>query len=483
MSPKLKLPSGGKADYAWGSLMPRFNPTFVQVNKRTFMDSAVHLNDNLARWKTSDEFSETIGYLHELVHYLQDVSTGVGCWDHWQRDQTLGMSLTLARDYSGFMGSRPYGEERLQDWEKDFLFVPRDALPEKRRVELIQRFAKTISCDYRPGDEQPACIECLLEGEAVATVFLQMLNIRETERQHEIRRDFASLYHPDEMPDDYVATLEQIQGSLVQLVGPDDVEQMPPAQLQWFIRVIYKVATFLIDLSFAHPSPFLLDRVGHNRYEYEPGIRLFRLLKALWASATNSDESADMSQFLEALDGNDVRRMEDVLLRNCDFPYCESEAVYDDWRELFQQQMQDDDNRLLQLRRYCCEVRLNKPASCVTKSLSSILDTQIPILALTGKDYAAITSHPDLLQTQDRMEWLLDLMANKRDMELREFFFSSGTFVCPFAEAGLCQVATNACRQGITSFSEFPAWDAQKPPNQSCGVRGDLEEAGFDLDS
>jgi hypothetical protein len=66
-------------------------------------------------------------------------------------------------------------------------------------------------------------------------------------------------------------------------------------------------------------------------------------------------------------------------------------------------------------------------------------------------------------------------MQYNRDLALIDYYFDTGQFICPFAEANVCDAALAACRAGLTKPNQFPQ-------TSDCLVRHSLETAGFKMD-
>ena len=88
MSLSIHLHAGDWADYEWGTLVPTFRST-ARVHEKTLLDTLQSLYYHVGPWKTELEFRRTIAFMHEFVHFGQDLFTGVGCWDYLVQQKYL----------------------------------------------------------------------------------------------------------------------------------------------------------------------------------------------------------------------------------------------------------------------------------------------------------------------------------------------------------------------------------------------------------
>src|SRR5262249_30772139 len=137
------LRSGNIADYKWGSYVTQFH--LAPFGKRTWAEILASIMAGAGIWKTPAELRAYIAFLHEIVHYFQDVTTGVGHWDFVAREHHRAELLGLSRfvrnlnrkEYRAIGKTIETAERQL---ENDLIFLPFDRMSPERR----KRFAKDL---------------------------------------------------------------------------------------------------------------------------------------------------------------------------------------------------------------------------------------------------------------------------------------------------------------------------------------------------
>ncbi len=483
MTLEFLLPNGDVADYWWGSIVTKFTLS-AKVNRRTLVNTFVHSYSlGIAGWKTNAEFREFIAFNHEMVHYFQDLLTGIGHWDYLVRREYQPKLLTLARDLSweqiesflvGEEWNYPYCTDKVISLKKrledDLIYLPSSKYPPSRRAALAKAISSIpgmqIMSDEKPV-EQAFLIENILEAEAVAITALQMFNILPSANnlQSEIAILHKSLFVPYYMSDQYATTIWFVLGSIKATFGinSDEVEKNIV-----ITQMCFHVLTFLVDLACAHPSPYLLIRENLSKLDYEPGLKLARLLRVfLYLDVKETEKILEL-----VLKDKDFLQAETMLLSKCKYPYLSSAQIYSDWCNVFTNMMEQDDNRILKLRYKACKYRVSQPNTFVYKDFGISIDAKIPLFFLTPFGLESNGFDWDYL---DYDEWTMltaDIMRNRKELSLVNFFFGTGRFVCPLAETQSCDAATPNCFSGITATSQFP-----RAPN--CLVRDGLEQASW----
>lgn len=493
MSFRFQLHAGDAGDYEWGSLAARFPPA-TKVHKRTLVETLAGFASTVGPWKTEPEFRQMIAFMHECVHYLQDVLTGIGHWDYLIHRKHLSELITSARDLSWIPDSQvPYAESAYSDQDiaapfysrikearqarlDDLIFVPTSKLPAKRRNELITALSSTPHVKIPqsvPEDDylSPFFVESLLESDATATVWDQYLTFEKVASadSEEIACQNYSLFHPGHMPIQYSSSLAFFYNALE--IDPKHVKN-PDVTSAHLVHAVMKMFKIFADLACAHPSPRLLNKVGASRIDYEPGVKFIRLVKAFRLLTTDEDQT-----FVEANSRGDTGTQESLLLGHCEYSYLRSKEVYEDWAQLFEEMIQESSNEanaVLRIRRQCCELRLTEPAACVAKNMWTIVNHTIPLFVLTPPGFTFHGFNFDHLDPDKQHRLISDLSFGNSDSALADYYLESGQFVCPLAEAKLCKAAKPVCLSGITESLQFP-------PAHECEMRKMLDEWGFDL--
>jgi hypothetical protein len=489
---KFDLNAGEIASYEWGSLLARFSP-FAQVNGQSFVKNLHLFSRGIAVWTTNPELRETASFLHETVHYLQDLLTGIGCWDYLVRREYLPQLFTQSRLLSWIPDlALPYitrdsrveqasqgqfvqeqkekATQLLSEMIDQCLFIPETKLSPGKRLNLLNKVSAECICSggqaLQSGDESSFLVEAMLEGEAAITVYSQIRSAGMNEEQHEIATQNDSILNPVRMPSVYSKTLMNILGVVRHIFGSDATADHPAAVLE----ISFKLLLFLTDLSTAHPSPRLLARISASASDYDPGLKLARLLIAF----QNLPER-QLEDFLDNLMRHQFMSAEKILLSQSDYRYLRVNEVYEDWRVLFSDLASTEDDRVLALRRDACTIRVEKPNDCVIKGLPFIVEHRIPLFFLTeATPESGIESivPEQYLLPDERDLILMNLVRENRDLKLLQYFYETGIFVCPLVEANVCAVSTDICRSGITRNHLFPA-------SRQCTVYRSLQQGGW----
>lgn len=479
MSFRFHLHANDVASYRWGSLLATYSP-FAPVDTRTLPETIASFAAGVATWKSNPEFRENISFIHECVHYLQDMLTGVGHWDYMVRRESMREVLSNAmlmswapRSSPPFTAASPHSRhlpprilsEALAIRERaldSFLFVPSSSLSPTRMKDISGALAASAKVDIvEQSNVEPLLVDSLLESEAMVTTWLQVSELKMSDEQWEIAEQNRTLFNPLYMSSKYVETFYSFYGALRPVDG---------GETNLFVKLMLRLFPFFVDLACAHPSKRLLESSSSSRTDYYPGLKLARLTRAFLKFTPDEDE-----QFYEAIFEEDVWKAEDCLLKHCEFPYMTSRQIYEDWSALFTEMAKRDDNRILRIRQQCSQFRLSNPADCVTKTLSFPVFNRIPIYYLLPTGMQSYGFSYEHIDPEEKAIYFADLMQYNRDLALIDYYFDTGQFICPLAEANVCQAALPACRTGITKPTQFPQ-------TSDCLVRHSLEGSGFNLD-
>src|SRR5262249_35195111 len=148
MSSRFILPNGAIALYIWGSHVTRFS-ALAPADTRTMPESLAGLTQELAHWSSNVDFRRKIAFHHEVVHYLQDLLTGVGYWDFLVRRNYAKKILGVARFASWLPGqSLPLKtngvyEEHKNALCRELIMTRSDEQPRDRR----QAFAMSLAAE------------------------------------------------------------------------------------------------------------------------------------------------------------------------------------------------------------------------------------------------------------------------------------------------------------------------------------------------
>lgn len=432
------------------------------------------LTNMMAGWKDDADFRQKIALQHEIVHYLQDLLTGAGYWDYLVAHDRVSKHLKDARMASWMI---KYGAPPPEDWKShdaemtsELIMVRSDDQPIGRRESFAAAMEREVG-EVDEDDTGPYHIENLLEGEAVATVWLQYRDLQMTKSQKEIADANRSFFDPTAMAPSYRLTIGHMIFLIDRLIDKGTTVDADDRAGK-VIKVAYELLVFLVDLACAHPSPSLISKIPSvSKGDFEPGLKFVRLARAL-----QSMPDQDTEDFVAAFAENDVIRSEELLLKSCKFPYPPSRSIYTDWMSIFEERMKsDDDDRLLRLRAYCCQRRLEVPDSCQRKTLASFVIHQVPLYFINPDGINSIAFSWEYLNPEESSPFMADLLRHQRDWGVVDFFLRGESFVCPLAEANLCDARTAQCLTGISKVVQFPS-------ESVCSVRSGLSAASFSLD-
>jgi hypothetical protein len=469
--------------YRWGSLLPVFT-RLGPASAQDFPRNIAGMIAGVGTWNTPAEFRGWAALTHELTHYLQDVTTGVGHWDHFVRRRTLSplfsQALLLCGPETRFpahvggwsralQGSVELGAaakiRELQDELRDeLLFLDASVMPPARSTALEQRVTPLLAAGAR---HDVYGIQFLLEGEAAAVVIKQVLGLDEaTKEQWEIVRENLTVWNPDRMPGEYGELWFEIVAILQHLYG-EDVNSLPTRQRDAFYELTGTLMGLLVDIACAHPAAELLAEWGVDRGEYEPGVRYLRMLAAIGAM-----DGPSLGQLVTAIVEGDLERAEAGMLARCSFSYAPVREIYEDWKPRLEASAKSEDSWIDRIRADCCRIRLEQPGAWIEKSLFAILQHSLPFLVSGPAGIASIGQRWEHLEPTATAEIYGDVTRNSMVLAISDFFFETGRYVCPLAQAQTCEAARAECLSGIRQPSEFP-------PAAGCRVREWLQELGF----
>jgi len=444
--------------YRWGSLLPEFG-ALSQARAQDFPRNLVSLSERMGAWSTPVEFRAWACLSHELVHYLQDLTTGVGHWDHRVREEARPRLLGAAKFLC---------KSRLVDFPSDvghselndrLLMLVGKALPKERLDSLREKAAPLLA---RADAVDKFRIESVLEGEAAALVLAQVIRIKgATKAQWQILNDNMGVWHPDYMPAEYGSLWDEVQAVMT---GEGELDIDGP-QLDKFLLLFAQILGTIADISCAHPPPEMLEERGEDRSEYEPGLRFLRLLGAI---TQLSRESSIL--LLEAVGRHDREQAERLMLEASSYPYPPRDSVYEAWLPSFE----GSDSRIDALRAETCRIRLENPSAWTEKSLFSIVEHKLPFTIIGPEGFTSIGQRWEHLEPRQGAELYVDLTRHSMEDAALSLFFETGRFVCPLGLGRVCDSASDACREGLRRPTDFPA-------SPGCKARQRLENAGFDL--
>lgn len=467
------LHSGSSGTYVWSSHIARF-ASLTPVEKQSIPKFLASFSNQVAPWHTPAEFRAFVTMVHEIAHYFQDLTTGVGIWDFLKQRQRAAESFGFLREANTLKENGkllPMGwfvseaERSVRQLSSECVFVPTREFPAERKANLRTGMAAALGKPVSDEDIAPLLVENMLESEAATVTFFAVRNLGMTDEQWEIAQDNGSLWAVDQMSQLYTETFQAILGIFEHWMG-ESVGDLLKHYGHGVVSVFYQILILMIDLSWAHPDPdHFAD--GRGRGDYDPGLKLIRLLVGM--QRMTSVEAAEFQQAI--LDNLDVA--EGLLIAKCGFPYEPARDVYRGWAVYLDKLRQSDDNRLLRAYRELCDVRQTDPDLVRGKHLGNFFSAHIDLHYIANgiRTYWSSTHFLD----PDEMQMVIaDLLSLNRDLRASEYLIGQASFVCPMAEAKMCDAARDTCERGITAPEEFP-------PIKECRVRNSLVTSGLPL--
>ncbi len=453
------------AQYEWGSFVTRFN--LAPFDKSKFRSILQGLGSGSTSWESSAQLRAHVGFLHELVHYLQDVATGVGHWDDYTRRNHLGSlfrwAVTMSElgyghgdlNESGLSSAVRSDQNRLIE---NLLFVPTERTPADLLLRLSRALANANDGQPLPPNEIRALtLESILEGEAVATVFVQIAALKGSVERMGIVHENTDLLVPTTPDGKYTGSIGTVNAIFMHMFGG----RPEPEQTGGWLRMILSFAAYLFDLALAHPSPKHLERLEASRDDYLPGVKLLRLLRAI----ASMDESAFSSFCSNVLAGKN-RDAEILLLSECSYRYPETRDIYEGWATFWRDtsNLQQEDDAIASFRANVSTQRAKEPSRWRWKSFESIFLNDLAAPPIwTAEETYMMWGNRELRNPSgygDRLTDASDTLAMWRTVDL---FFDGRPLVCPHAR--LCKATMPVCTTGIADLRILPATD-------SCRLRG-----------
>lgn len=443
------------ANYKWNTFVTKFSQ-LAPADKKTVLNIGSSLSVDTASWNSVLEFRTLISYSHELVHYYQDILTGVGHSDFlkykkllptsfmWAKQMLSISSSLILNDDSEVYKTDPYFKVcydeflKLYNQTKDEFVFAKSYLRDKnlRKIEIENYLNHVFEGKVIINESEGLLVESLFENEAVATVYLTLMNLKQNENQAKIRMDNDFLIRPDKMPSLYNESIS----ILISFVN-DSLKDK--ADFDTIFKVALTILIFLIDIASSYPTPDILTNSKLEKIEFEPGVKFVRLLNSF-----NKMSKSDADEFSEAFKNNNSDRAETVLLNICDIDYPSSKSIYAEWQSLFEAMLEENDDILIQLRVNACRNRVQSNSSSFRlKNVTQLFlhNTDIPVGFLTSSE--GITVHTMNQQNigDFRFNLITDIIKWNRDLRLFDMLYISGEFHCPFAETNTCSVAKSSC--------------------------------------
>lgn len=457
------------AHYRWGSLAVSFDRTLIR--NRALFDAMQREQELDYTVETNREAREVISFLHEIVHYAQDLDTGVGHWDDHLRRRWLPECLVSLRGpgshpQSALPFPQSYDDDDL-DGDVSYartlheafigdrqLFHGRRSMPAARAEAIARIVNGDLGTNHAADTMVNLWPEALFEGEAAATVYSLLAKGKIDTSRRESLDDCAELWDFFELPEIYQVSFQLFMSAFDGL--PDDPDWRVDVAFDWF--------TALTDLACAHPSPDWFERHENvDRAHFEPGVKFLRLVRAL---ADNGRAVEHVVEHPEAV--------ERVLLDAMPFRYPTAREVYAGWAEWYDRAIRDGaggGGAVLAVRRDNARRRATTEPIMPAKTPMRLATAALPLLMFDNLGPHQTWHRAMLVQPELQGELVADSLYDASQAALVGAMLESGRFRCPLAITRFCASAQAGCR-AVRDLRDLP----QVP---GCHVRGMLEANGY----
>lgn len=458
------------ASYRWGSLIVR--PSRLQpADQESLRMILGGLSAGVAPWRSAREFRLTAALLHESVHLLQDLTTGIGHFDHIVRYNTNNAILKRCAVLNGNATLFPSSDPELRELKDKYLnsvrYVRTSAIP-AQRTSAIRSYLRTTVELPENAVLDSFLVESIVEAEAaVATYLILAFELQMSDEQRKIAGadEHLGLFDIWKMPTIYRDLFGMFASNVV-IVDASRKSEEIGFQLQFAGRVFLQ----LIDWALAHPSSRLVS-APYPLESFEPGVRFIQLSRAVHAL-----DETEFREFFAALGlvpdvDLDLAKAEAILERHVEGPYLNSQIIYTDWELLLEALLNQVgvENEMMMARLHATRLRLADRSEFHMKSPLHAASWGLPFHFLTPAGVAGFKAIVDPVRVKN---FWLDWLNDNSDMAWADCFVKTGAFQCPYAHFQTCDVATERCRTGIRSFNELPA-------DPGCQQRRSLKHFGF----
>jgi hypothetical protein len=446
------------ADYRWGRYRIVLHELSGFEKPAQFIAGLAGQFQSVGNWKDEAEFRAFVSVAHEIVHYLQDLTTGVGHWDYVQRRRATDRALTELRARTWGLDPHYTLDEaaatlQLQEFAEASLrnlYPQRQPLAHAALTDALSKYAQ-----YQPAEEHDYDLALLLELDAVVSVYCALSELRLTPTQLAIRDKHRNIWWPLKMAPAYQRPFLALLHAFALMMNggaPLDAQAIDKA-----LTVSCSLIPVFLDMAFAYPPPtYFADRPA-DRPHFEPGLRLVRMLRRFQQDGVGESVLSK------------AKPLDDAVRTTAEYTYPSIVDVYSDWAKYFA----GSSNALQDWRRELAEQHAADPLSAARRSASSFLQRDIPLFmqAPDGTTHI-ISTNRLILDTDGRLYY--SLLAAERDLQLFSVAVDGSPrgYVCPY-DAHDCKGFTANCHSGHASLRRLPRKD--------CLVRDNLHDLGFEL--
>jgi hypothetical protein len=326
-------------------------------------------------------------------------------------------------------------------------------------VERLQKWSKAPAHELTSNNFNLG-LRHILEGEAACRLHGLISSVKCSESTRMELRRYGSLWNIAQMPNAYQQAIIDVLAAIT------NGEELPESSAPAATKVAVRLTGWLLDVVQSYPPPALLESFGDDAVMFDPVVRFVVFLRAI-----NRMSEADCSEMVISLFDWDVWAAEDILLRWSDFRYPTSKEIYTAWVSTLSGMTAEEhwDSCLLRMRLTAIEHRLE---TGLAKGVEHIVDSGVPLFMLVEGVGLESVQTGVINLPEERHAYFLALAHRYRDLELFDLLFADGKFACFYGRSHTCDGRTPLCSTGLKALNDLP-------PENVCGVRSQLHEAGF----
>jgi hypothetical protein len=469
------LHAGGVASYRWGGLLVALSAD-SSASGRLIVELIAGVAAGTLPFEHPREIRACFAILHELIHLEQDLSTGLGAWDHLETRWAYPRLVHEARWFVTKFTDPPYDQAvevglveaspGLHDaFSRDLeairartvalrLLAGGQWATEPVRASLLQWEDLTIT------DELAAAygLRQILEGEAACEVDQQVRASRGTEETLAEVERYRDRWNVLRMPDEYRGPIRDVIEASTNGGSTEGVGASFPAYLA--------LTCWLLDLVQSYPPPSVQETFADESAMFDPVARYLAMVRAL-----NRIPQEPFTSMIEALSENDRDGAEAALLEWCRFPYPSSRSIYEAWIPIIEERSTADewDAPLFKLRLAAIRYRLETGEG---KGIAPLVYAGMPLQMLVeGRGIRGLLSGEQLLvDVGDPLKEAL--IARATDLELFDLLIAGRSFSCPLARGHICTARLPSCSAGFERLILLPS-------EEGCAIRRTLQSFGY----
>ena len=434
------------------------------------------LAGNLASTSTLAQRGQLV-LLHEIVHLQQDLSTGLGAWDHVMTRDAMHRLAFQAKWFVNRHTPFPYGDRlahaigelKPSNFKAQMLAdladvkertVGRRLLKRREWWEAPGMSAALIEADVPniPSALAEFSLRSMFETEAAGLVWSTITAAHFDEESSAWLDQHRTLWHLDDLHEDYTAPIVRMADVL-----SDPGEELTNAFFNKWMPLLIRLTAFLVDWASRLSSP----RTTAGSIERGALQSSASVCGRTGRSAENGSYPLSLS-FTSALLNSQPMEAQRILGEWTSVSYLSSGEIYGAWIDRLTPLAESDevDAPLFEARCHAMQARLRQESS---KGILGIPESGSMVQVLVdGQGLRGLMTGFLLLKSVKVMHALL---TRQQHLALYEWLFEDRPFRRPWGRASVCDSVLDRCRDGLPAITDLPT--------QGCQIRDDLERAGY----